>query len=240
MISVKQLIYKTKLRLNKLATNDHQDIPVEDILFSANEQQIKLVKKKVSQNNIYQLGLDSFKKRYQDLQNLIVQSEEYSEPKKGTDTYTFYKVDTSKLKNNWFFFIGLTAVCTKGKCKDRPLAITKLIEHADLQTMMNNTNYSPSFEYQETIALLSGDEIYIYTDGTFEVTKVYITYLKYPQKIDLEGYIDLEGNPSITKDSELDEFLEDELLDLIQLDLAINTENMPSIQGAEIKLKTNE
>lgn len=113
MISVKQLIYKTKLRLNKLATNDHQDIPVEDILFSANEQQIKLVKKKVSQNNIYQLGLDSFKKRYQDLQNLIVQSEEYSKPKKGTDTYTFYKVDTSKLKNNWFFFIGLTAVCTK-------------------------------------------------------------------------------------------------------------------------------
>ena len=240
MISVKQLIYKTKLRLNKLATNDHQDIPVEDILFSANEQQIKLVKKKVSQNNIYQLGLDSFKKRYQDLQNLIVQSEEYLKPKKGTDTYTYYKVDTNKLKNNWFFFIGLTAICTKGECKDRPLAITKLIEHADLQTMMNNTNYSPSFEYQETIALLSNNEIFIYTDGSFEITKVYITYLKYPKKIDLEGYIDLEGNPSITQDSELDEFLEDELLDLIQLDLAINTENIPSLQGAEIKLKTNE
>lgn len=240
MISVKQLIYKTRLRLNKLATNDHQDIPVEDILFSANEQQIKLVKKKVSQNNIYQLGLDSFKKRYQDLQNLIVQSEEYLNPTKGKDTYSFYKIDTSKLKHDWFFFIGITAMCTKGECKNRPLAITKLIDHADLQTMMNNTNYSPSFEYQETIALLSGNEIFIYTDGSFEVTKVYITYLKYPQKIDLEGYVDLEGNPSITQNSELDEFLEDELLDLIQLDLAINTENIPSLQGAEIKLKTNE
>lgn len=240
MISVKQLIYKTKLRLNKLATNDHQDIPVEDILFSLNEQQIKLIKRKVSTNNIYQLGLDSFKKRYQDLQNLIVQGEEFNKPTKGKDIYNYYKVDTSKLKHNWFFFIGLTAICTKQNCKDRPLAVTKLIEHADLQTMMNNTNYSPSFEYQETLALLSGDDLYIYTDGSFEITKVFVTYLKYPQKIDLEGYVDLDNNPSITQDCELGDFLEDELLDLVQLDLAISTENIPSIQGADIKLKTNE
>jgi len=239
MISVKQLLYKTDLRQNKLATNDHQEIPVEDKLFSINEQQLKLIKKKISTNNIYQIGLDGFKKRYEDLQNLIIQSEE-ALVKKGKDSFDYFLLDTTTLKNKYLFFISLTAICTKGKCTERPLAITKIVKHADLQTTMKNSNDVPSFESQETIAIISGDKIYIYTDGTFDINKVYITYLKYPQKVDLEGYIDLEGNPSITQDCELHEFLEDELLDLVQLDLALNTENIPSAQGAEIKSKTNE
>ncbi len=240
MISVKQLLYKTDLRLNKAATNDHQSIPVEDKLFATNEAQLKLIKKKVSTNNIYQLGLDSFKKRYEDLQNLVVQSESVTKLKEGKDSYNYYQFDINKLQSKYLFGISLVAMCSKDTCTNRAVNIAKIIKHADLDIYMKNSNYFPSFEYQETIALLSNDKVYIYTDGSFKVDKVYISYLKYPQKIDLEGYIDLDGNPSITQDCELDEFLEDELLDLIQLELAINTENIPSIQGAEIKLKTNE
>lgn len=240
MISVKQLLYKTDLRMNKVATNDHQDIPLEDKLFATNEGQLKLIKKKLSTNNIYQLGLDGFKKRYEDLQNLVVQSEKASKLIKGKDRYNYSLIDLNKLKQKYLFIIGITAVCSKGECKERPLAITKIVKHSDLQTYMNNSNYCPSFEYQETIALIAEDNVYVYTDGTFDIDYVYISYLRYPQKIDLEGYIDLDGNPSITQNCELDEYLEDELLDLIQLELALNTENIPSAQGAEIKSKTNE
>lgn len=240
MISVKQLLYKTDLRLNKVATNDHQNIPDEDKLFVINENQIKLIKKKISTNNIYQLGLDGFRKRYEDLQNLIIQSEKSSKLKKGKDRYNYFLFDTKDLKNKCFSPIGITAMCSKGECKDRAVAISKVVKHANLQTDMANSNYFPSFEYQETIALESEDKIYIYTDGTFDVDYVFISYLRYPKKVDLEGYVDLDGNDSVTQDCELQEFLEDELLDMVQMDLAISTENPSALVGSQIKEKNNE
>lgn len=240
MISIKQILYKTDLRLNKVATNDHQSIPVEDKLFAANEAQLKLFKKKISTNNLYQVGFDGFKKRYEDLQNFVIQSEKVTNLKKHKDQFTYFTFDVNKLKHKYLFLIGLTAICSKGTCKERPLAITKIVKHADLQMKMKNSNYSPSFEYQESLALIAEDIISIYTDGTFDIDYVYVSYIRYPIKMDLEGYIDLDGNPSITQDCELDEYLEDELLDLIQLELALNTENIPSTQGAEIKIKNNE
>ena len=73
MIPVDSLLYKIDQRLNKLSTNDHQQIQLEDKILALNEAQIKLIKQKVDgQSTASGLGLDSFKKRYEDLQNRMV------------------------------------------------------------------------------------------------------------------------------------------------------------------------
>jgi hypothetical protein len=64
MIKTVSLLYKTDQRLNKLASNAHQEIPLEDKILAANEAQLKLIKQKLDGNNIFKLGFDSFKKRY--------------------------------------------------------------------------------------------------------------------------------------------------------------------------------
>lgn len=227
------------MRLNKVATNEHQSIPDEDKLLALNEAQIKLIKNKLSVNNIYNLGLDSFKKRYEDLQKIIVQNEKITGTK-YKDAYDYYKFSVGSLSNKYMFPISLVAFCTKGTCKERPLVAQKIVKHADLAVLMANDNYVPSFEYQETLMLISADEIYTYTDGTFAIDYMYFTYIRYPQKIDIAGYIDLEGNPSVDSDCELDSYLENELLTLAEEELAMNTENVPAIQNTQIKLKNQE
>ena len=73
MIPVDSLLYKIDQKLNKLSTNEHQQIPLEDKILALNEAQIKLIKQKVDgQSTISGLGLDAFKKRYEDLQSLVV------------------------------------------------------------------------------------------------------------------------------------------------------------------------
>jgi len=76
MIYVDSLLYKIDQRLNKLSTNEHQQIQLEDKILALNEAQIKLIKQKVDGfATPNRLGMDSFKKRYEDLQNLVIDYE---------------------------------------------------------------------------------------------------------------------------------------------------------------------
>ena len=185
------------------------------------------------------MGFDSYKKRYEDLQKLIVLAET-SNVSKLNGIYEAYTVDIPSLKNKFMFLLSVEAECSKGTCKNRPVTCIKIAKHANLPVLMDNSNYVPSFEYQESLAEISSDKILIYTDKTFKVDTAYISYLRYPQRIDIEGYIDIEGNASATQDCELEDYLQDELLDLAVLELAMNTENIPSIQNTEFRLKNNE
>ena len=243
MIPVDSLLYKIDQRLNKLSTNDHQQIQLEDKILALNEAQIKLIKQKVDGfSTVSGLGLDSFKKRYEDLQSLVM-------------TYNHQPLDLTVKNaglNQWFatlndlspkymFYIDSYVLADKGECKDRQIWINRdLAKHGDLQFILNNTHYKPSFEYQETFNFLSSDEISIFTDGTFTPKKIYISYMRYPVYIDKVGYIKFDGTPSVDQDCELETYLEDELLDLTVQNLAMYTENQSAVQSSQIRIQTNE
>jgi hypothetical protein len=139
------------------------------------------------------------------------------------------------------FYIDSYILADKGVCKDRKIWINRdLAKHGDLQFILNNTHYRPSFEYQETFNFLSTDEISIFTDGTFTPSKIYMSYMRYPVYINAEGYVMLDGEPSFNQDCELELYLEDELLDLTVQNLAMYTENAAAVQSAQFRIQTNE
>ena len=243
MIPVDSLLYKIDQKLNKLSTNVHQQINLEDKILALNEAQIKLIKQKVDGFSVVSgMGLDAFKKRYEDLQSLVI-------------TYNHQPLDLT-LKNaelnQWFanlhllvpkymFYLDAYVLADKGVCKDRKIWINRdLAKHGDLQFILNNTHYKPSFEYQETFNFLSTDEISIFTDGTFTPSKIYMSYMRYPQYINKDGYIMLDGQPSFDQDCELELYLEDELLDLTVQNLAMYTENQSAVQNSVYRIQTNE
>jgi hypothetical protein len=243
MIPVDSLLYKIDQKLNKLSTNEHQQINLEDKILALNEAQIKLIKQKVDgQNTISGLGLDAFKKRYEDLQSLVV-------------TYNNQPLDLS-IKNaelnqwaanihlltpKYMFYIDSYVLANKGRCIDRKIWINRdLAKHGDVSLILNNTHYKPSFEYQETFNFLSSDEISVFTDGTFIPTKIYISYMRYPKYINKTGYIMLDGEPSFDENCELETYLEDELLDITVQCLAMYTENQSAVQSAQMRIQTNE
>jgi len=243
MIPVDSLLYKIDQRLNKLSTNDHQQIQLEDKILALNEAQIKLIKQKVDGISIVSgLGFDSFKKRYEDLQSLVItynnQPLDLSIKNTQLNQWTAY---LHNLSPKYMFYIDAYVLADKGRCKDRKIWINKeLAKHGDLTLLLTNDHYKPSFEYQETFNFISSDEISIFTDGTFTPSQIYISYMRYPVYIDKVGYIRFDGTPSIDQDCELETYLEDELLDLTVENLAMYTENASAVQSAQLRIQTNE
>jgi hypothetical protein len=243
MIPVDSLLYKIDQRLNKLSTNEHQQIQLEDKILALNEAQIKLIKQKVDgQSTNSGLGLDAFKKRYEDLQSLVVpyNNQPLSLTIKNPEINQWV-ANLHLLSPKYMFYIDSYVLADKGRCKDRKIWINReLAKHGDLQFILNNDHYKPSFEYQETFNFLSSDEINVFTDGTFIPTKVYITYMRYPVYIDKTGYVRFDGTPSVDQDCELETYLEDELLDLTVQNLAMYTENQSAVQNSAFRIQTNE
>jgi hypothetical protein len=243
MIPVDSLLYKIDQKLNKLSTNEHQQIVLEDKILALNEAQIKLIKQKVDGiSTVSGLGLDAFKKRYEDLQSLV---ESYNhQPLDLTlmnEEVHQYAASLHTLAPKYMFYLDSYILADKGRCKDRVIWVNRdLAKHGDLQFILNNDHYKPSFEYQETFNFLSSDQISVFTDGTFIPTKIYIMYMRYPQYINKEGYIMLDGEPSFNQDCELETYLEDELLDLTVQNLAMYTENQSAVQSSIYRIQTNE
>lgn len=243
MISVDSLLYKIDQKLNKLSTNEHQRIQLEDKILALNEAQLKLIKQKVDGISVVGgFGFDSFKKRYEDLQRLI---EDYADhplaPVQKDGSINQWVVDISTLTPKYMFYVSSYALADKGRCKDRVIWINHdLAKHSDVSILLKNEHYKPSFEYQETFNVISSDQISIFTDGTFTPTKLYIMYLRYPLYIDKEGYVKFDGSASTNQDCELEEYLEDELLDLTVQSLAMYTENVSAVQSAQFRIQTNE
>jgi len=243
MITVDSLLYKIDQRLNKLASNDHQEIPLEDKILALNEAQLKLIKQKFTGiSTPSKMGFGAFKKRYQDIQNLLVDFNENSLTLEKTDPLiNQWSTDLSQLNPKWMLYADAYILADKGKCKNRIIWINKdLVKHGDIQFLINNEDFKPSFEYQETFNTITNNKISIYTDGTFNPKKIYMMYVRYPDYIDKSGYIKFDGSESEDKNCELTDLLEDELLDLTVANLADYTENMSAAQTARMRSITNE
>lgn len=243
MIPVDSLLYKIDQRLNKLSTNEHQQIALEDKILALNEAQIKLIKQKLDGvSTISGLGLDAFKKRYEDLQKFAMNYEAGRLPLTLTNpALNQWNAYPEQLNPKFMFYLDSYITASKGRCTDRIIWINQeLAKHGDIPMLLKNDHYKPSFEYQETFNSIASNQISIFTDGTFIPTYIWVSYLRYPKYINKTGYIMFDGAPSTDQDCELEMYLEDELLDLTVQNLAMYTENQSAVQYSAARIQTNE
>lgn len=242
MIAVESLLYNIDQKLNKVAALEHQIIPVENKVLALNEAQLKLVKTKVDGNNPLGLGLDAFKKRYEDIEILIERAIDHPLDITLTDpNLNLWISDLTLLDPDYMFYIDAYLIADKRTCKNKIIYINRdLTRHSDTVTLLSNSNYIPSFEYEETFCTISGMKLETFTDGTFEFKKVYVSYLRYPVEIDFPGYIKFDGSASVRADCELQAYLEDELVSLAVEELAMDTENVPAVQFSQARIKSDD
>ena len=236
MIPVEELIYEFKLTLNKVNRQDNIDIPIEDIIVYLNKAQVSWIKTKINPNNVYKVGYDSIRKRIDDLQILKVSNVPLN-PNKTNDLFHLGYDCPLKDAANYMFYISSYAMGKKGKCSE-PLSVD-LIRHGELTTKYLDGNYNPSFEWRTTIATLGNDNLTVYTDGKFTVEKVYVTYLRYPLDIDVQGYVKFDGTNSLNQDSELPEYAKADIVDLAVKFAAQSTDNQAQAVFAEDRLNKN-
>jgi len=241
MIKVEDLLYDIDLKLNKQATSQHQFIPDENKIVSINSNQIKLVLSKLNPNNILQLGFEGNIKRYQDIENLIEPYDNHSlEPKLADKYLNKWEASLLDLVPIYMFYIDAYLIAKKGDCRARLSVNNSLAKHKDVQLILNNSNERPDFDWRETFSTLTSNKIEVYTDGTFTPEELYVSYIRYPQMVDIEGYTHLDGTISVTQDCELEYYLKEALVNLVVEDLAMSTDNIPAAQSSQSRKQNDE
>jgi len=230
MIPVQELIYEFKLNLNKMDRQDNVQVPLEDILVFLNQAQLSWVKSKVGENNIFRDGYEGTRKRIDDLQILKVDDATLPVMKTTDVLYKGYKANLKTLPD-YMMYIMSHVGARKEDCKAG--LTVDLIRQNDLSTLYFDANFSPSFEWRSTFATIGQDNIIVYSDDTFEIDNLYLTYLRYPKPIDSEGYIKIDGTDSVNSDCELPYYVKQDILNLASKFAAQSVDNQAQATFAE-------
>jgi hypothetical protein len=237
MISVDELIYEFELKLNSLDRQDNQQIQLENKLIYLNNAQDSWIKSKLNFNNIYKLGYEAFRKRIDDLQVLKVNDYKLVATKTDNTRYIGYKVNLTDI-SNYSFYVSAYAEVKKDNCSST--VSVDLIKEGELEDKYFNENYKPSFEWRYSLATLGDNSLYVYTSNDFDVEKVSITYLRYPKRIDKEGYVKLDGLDSVNQDCELPYYAKNDIVDLAVKYAAQSIGDQLQVQMAKEREQNNE
>lgn len=238
MISSEHLSKRIDQYLNKSGTNDQFKISLPDKVRAINSAQIILVKRKVGVNNVYKMGFESFRKRFDDLDFLIKKEI----PLDITESNNNLVASTAVLPD-YMFYINSFCTADRGNCKSRKIW-NVLVPNNDLQNFIKDSNYKPSFDWQEQLITMSTDNLVIYKDPTCTLNKLYLDYLRQPKQVDIVGYKKRLSNSQVvdstTIDSEFPPHLEDELLDIIVEQLAMTITDNTQVQYSQSRQQRNE
>lgn len=168
---------KVKQRLNKLASQDYDNIECWQIAEAFNKSQTEWVRRQVHGNNLRKEGDESTKMLIDDLQRLIVEENITSI---SSDRYYL----TNTIPANYLYFKRLSAYCTSDCCPNpKPLTIY-IAEVADTDALLNDSFRRPSFEWNETFATMQANRFRIYTDNLFSISDTALTYYRKPVEVE--------------------------------------------------------
>jgi len=236
MISVDELLYEFELKLNSLARERNQNIFLENKLIYLNNAQMTWIKSKLNQNNIFKVGYEGIRKRIEDLQVLKVNDSVVTVTKNTNERYLNYYGDLSM--TDYMFYVSAYVKATRKDC-EATLGVN-LVKEGELETVYYNENHKPSFEWRDTIATLGDNKLYVYTDGSFTVDEIRLTYLRKPKSIDKQGYVKFDGSNSVDQDCELPEYAKNDIVDLAVKFAAQSTDNQFQVQMAKEREQNNE
>lgn len=172
------LFIKLKQRLNKLDSNDYDNIECWQFIEAFNKAQIEWCRRNLHGGNMYKEGDELSKKRIDDLQPLLI---ELSLTGNVTDTYfeaTNFPVDT---------YLEYKRVTTQAKddcCTPRSMTVY-LAEEANVPLLLRDPLKNPSFEWGETFCTMIDNRIRIYRDSSFDIVNPVLTYYRKPVLIEV-------------------------------------------------------
>jgi hypothetical protein len=173
---------KIKQRLNKLASNDYDNLEGWQIIEAFNKAQIEWVRRQLHAGNVYREGDEGSKRRIDDLQLLLLQI-----PLLGTqNTLYFESVD---LPTDYLEYKRVSTSAETKCCKPETMTVY-LAEEANVDELLDDQFRKPSYEWGETFCTLMGNKVRIYTASDFDVYNPTLTYYRKPRYIQIAGVVD--------------------------------------------------
>lgn len=228
------ILIKVKQRLNKLASNDYDNIEDWHIVEAFNKGMVEWCRRNLHGNNMKQEGDEQSKRRIDDLQKLLVETN-----LPMTDRQLFF--ESQSLPADYMEWKRVSGDATSDCCKDPARMVIYLAEEANLDELLRDKNKQPSFEWRETFCTLKDNKLRIYTDNKFSMTNVILTYYRQPIRIQILNTVDPYTGQTSTADVQCE--FKDDLVELFIDEaakiLAGDIESLNQMQRASQSVENN-
>lgn len=170
---------KIKQRLNKLDSQDYDNLECWQMIEAFNKRMILWVRRQISGTNIRREGDEQSKRRIDDLQILLKQQQVLM-VNKGLyyESATDIPIDFLEFKR---VDIQVKSEC----CPDPKPMVVYLAEEANVPVLLRDNLKKPSYEWGETFMTLMTNRIRIYTNGDFVVQPIQLYYYRKPINIEI-------------------------------------------------------
>ena len=190
-----ELQIKVKERLNKFASLDYDNFECWQIVEAFNKAQLEWIRRQVIGANQYKRGEGSSKVVYDDLQKLVKTSPISGNNYPTTNPANF---ETDIIPLDYLYYSSVYAMVKTDCCPERNM-IVYIVDKEDLYVILRDVNKKPSFDWGETVAVLSDNRMTIYTDGDFQITSLSLTYYRKPNPVSFQGCVNITTG-AITSD----------------------------------------
>ena len=172
---------KVKQRLNKLDSNDYDNIECWMIVEAFNKAQVEWARRQLHGMNMMKEGDEQSTRRIDDLQVLL----------NVDDLILTDKVDhySASVPEDYLQWKRVDTLASKDCCENRRMVVY-LVEEANLNLLLRDDSKRPSFEWSETFATLQGNKLNIYTNKDFEIDSSEFVYYRQPRPIQIKGCTD--------------------------------------------------
>lgn len=178
------IFLKVKQRLNKLSSNDYDNIECWQVVEAFNKGQVEWCRRNLHGTNIKQEGDEQSKRRIDDLQRLLKPT-----PLNMVDRQLFYESQAG-LPTDYMEWKRVSLNATNECCKDPRRMVVYLAEEANVDELLRDKNKQPNFEWGETFCTLIDNNLRIYTDEKFDIQDVTLYYYRQPVRIQMLNCVD--------------------------------------------------
>jgi hypothetical protein len=193
-----------KQRLNKLDSQDYDNITCWQVVESFNKAQVEWVRRQLHGINIVKEGDEQSTRRKDDLQKLLIR-----EPIAASKKDIYYE---GELPEEYLQWKRVDIYAKKGCCDKRRMTVY-LAEEGNLNQLLRDKAKEPNFEWAETFATLINNTVHLYTNNKFDVEEAFLTYYRQPRKIQIEGCSDPYTGTIST--AEVESEFKDDIIELI-------------------------
>lgn len=175
---------KIKQRLNKLASNDYDNLECWQIVEAFNKGQLAWVRRQIIGLNLEKQGDEQTTRKIDDLQTLLKES-----PIQVIKKDLYY--ETVLLPEDYMQFKRFIAQADKDCCTNpADLAVIFIAEEQNVPILLQDTLKKPSFEWGETFCTIVGNRVRIYTNNEFDIVNTKLMYYREPTKIQIKDCVD--------------------------------------------------
>jgi len=196
---------KIKQRLNKLASQDYDNLECWQIVEAFNKGQVSWCRRQLHGMNTKGEGDEQSKRRIDDLQILLTSID-----------IDFNKrelfVESDPLPENYFEWKRVSANAIDPCCDNPHPMVIYLAEEGNVDTLLRDDNKKPSFSWGETFCTLVNNTIRVYTNDEFTLQDGKLLYYRQPRRIEIQGCVDPYTQQTSTVDIECE--FKDDIIEL--------------------------